>query len=132
MARPWGWALSINWPSRKRGWSVARICAGAARPAIGPIRLSAHRTIFPTQSVIFGSTGSATVAVGAGPMLQDSWTFLANSQSCTISGNPVDFSPGGPIGGLINNANAGQTISITNNINGAVSGVYRSSSSPPK
>jgi hypothetical protein len=38
-------------------------------------------------------------------------------------GNPVDFSPGGPIGGLINNANAGQTISITNNINGAVSGV---------
>jgi hypothetical protein len=38
--------------------------------------------IFPTQSIIFGSTGSETVTVGAGPMLQDSWTFLANSQSC--------------------------------------------------
>ena len=69
------------------------------------------------QSAVFGATGSATVTIGAGPMLPDSWTFNANSQSYTISGNGVDFKLSGPTGGLINNANTGQTITISSNIN---------------
>ncbi|MDH6693340.1 autotransporter-associated beta strand protein [Bradyrhizobium elkanii] len=73
--------------------------------------------ILPTQSAIFDSTGSATVTIGAGPMLLDSWTFTANSQSYTISGNPVNFALTGPSGGLINRANSGQTITISANIN---------------
>ncbi|WP_246667381.1 autotransporter domain-containing protein [Bradyrhizobium macuxiense] len=75
--------------------------------------------IFPTQSAIFGSTGSATVTVGAGPMLPDSWTFTANSQSYTVGGNPVGFALAGPTGGLINRANSDQTITINANINDA-------------
>ena len=73
--------------------------------------------IFPTQSAIFGSAGSATIAIGGGPMLPDSWTFNANSQSYTISGNEVDFSLSGTTGGLINHANTGQTITISTNVN---------------
>ncbi|WP_248114351.1 autotransporter domain-containing protein [Bradyrhizobium sp. 2S1] len=73
--------------------------------------------ILPTQSAIFDSTGSATVTIGPGPMLPDSWTFTANSQSYTISGNPVGFAVTGPSGGLINRANSGQTITISANIN---------------
>ncbi|MBR0897864.1 autotransporter domain-containing protein [Bradyrhizobium tropiciagri] len=75
--------------------------------------------ILPTQSAIFGSTGSATVTVGAGPMFPDSWTFTANSQSYTIGGQPVNFALTGPSGGLINQANSGQTITINANINDA-------------
>lgn len=78
--------------------------------------------IFPTQSAVFGSTGSSTVTIGAGPMLPDSWTFNANSQSFTISGNPVAFSLSGPTGGVINRANTGQTIEISANITDGVGG----------
>jgi autotransporter-associated beta strand protein len=78
--------------------------------------------IFPTQSAIFGTSGSSTVTIGAGPMLPDSWTFTANSQSYTISGNPVDFSRSGSSGGLINNANSTQTITISANINDGIGG----------
>ena len=78
--------------------------------------------IVPGQSAVFGATGSSTITIGGGPMLPDSWTFSANSQSYTISGNPVDFSLSGPTGGLINNANAGQTITISANINDAGGG----------
>src|SRR5262249_13377005 len=73
--------------------------------------------ILPTQSAIFDSTGSATVTLGAGPMFPDPWTFTANSQSYTVNGNPVGFSVAGPTGGLINQANSGQTITINANIN---------------
>ena len=73
--------------------------------------------VFAGQSAIFGATGSSTVVIATGPMLPDSWTFTSNSQSYTISGNPVSFSLQGPTGGLINNANAGQIISIYSNIN---------------
>ncbi|WP_420831787.1 autotransporter domain-containing protein [Bradyrhizobium quebecense] len=73
--------------------------------------------ILPTQSAIFDSTGSATVTIGAGLMLPDSWTFTANSRSYTIGGNPVNFALTGPTGGLINRANNGQTITINANIN---------------
>jgi autotransporter-associated beta strand protein len=78
--------------------------------------------IFATQSAIFGSTGLSTVAIGAGPMMPDSWTFTTNSQAYIISGNAVNFSMSGPTGGLINNANTGQLITISTNINDAAGG----------
>nr|WP_244064782.1 autotransporter domain-containing protein [Bradyrhizobium sp. Ce-3] len=78
--------------------------------------------ILPSQSAIFDSTGSPTVTIG-GPMLPDSWTFTANSQSYTISGNPVIFALTGPSGGLINRANSGQTITISASIHGLAPGV---------
>ncbi|WP_164988378.1 autotransporter outer membrane beta-barrel domain-containing protein [Bradyrhizobium betae] len=56
-------------------------------------------------------------------MSPDSWTFSTNSQSYTISGGAVTFSQAGASGGITNNANAGQTISIANNIGEAVAGV---------
>jgi autotransporter-associated beta strand protein len=149
-----GWALSINWPSRERGWSIALTASAllAAAFSIAPdsaraqsftwggtgstTSTSAYGTatnwsnpptgappVFSTQSAIFGATGSATVTIGAGPMLPDSWTFTSNAQSYTISGNEVDFDVAGATGGLINNANAGQTIAISSNINGSVLGV---------
>ena len=69
------------------------------------------------QAATFSSTGSATVTVTAGPITPDSWTFSANSQSYTISGQAVNFNGAGP--NIVNNANAGQTISISNNMTGA-------------
>lgn len=78
--------------------------------------------LFPTQSALFGATGSSTVTIGAGPMLPDSWIFSTNAQSYTISGNPVQFSLSGPTGGLINNANAGQTITVSANIADSIGG----------
>jgi autotransporter-associated beta strand protein len=67
------------------------------------------------QSAVFGNTGSATVTVTAGPITPDSWTFSANSQSYTVNGQAVNFNATG----LTNNASAGQTISISNNLGGA-------------
>ena len=75
------------------------------------------------KAAIFDATGSPTVGVTAGPIAPNSWTFNANSQSYTISGADVSFSLAGPTGGIINNANAGQTITISNNIGESVAGV---------
>jgi uncharacterized protein with beta-barrel porin domain len=75
------------------------------------------------QTAIFGNTGSATVMVTTFPTAPDSWTFNANAQSYTISGVSADFSLAGPTGGVINNANAGQTITISNIIHESVAGV---------
>ncbi len=58
-----------------------------------------------------------------GSVSPDSWTFSANSQSYTISGGAVTFSQVGASGGITNNASAGQTISIANNLGEAVAGV---------
>jgi autotransporter-associated beta strand protein len=66
------------------------------------------------QSAAFDATGSASVVVTAGPITPDSWTFNANSQSYTISGQAINFNATG----LSNNASAGQTISISNNLGG--------------
>ncbi|WP_245334878.1 autotransporter domain-containing protein [Bradyrhizobium mercantei] len=55
-------------------------------------------------------------------MLPGSWTFTANSQSYTINGNPVGFSVSGPAGGLINQANNGQTITINANLTNGIGG----------
>ena len=74
------------------------------------------------QSASFTNTGSASVTVTAGPT-PDSWTFTTNAQSYTISGAGVNFSVAGATGGIINNANAGQTITISNNIGETVAGV---------
>ena len=79
---------------------------------------------YPTSSAVFGATmGNTTIAVPVPPMLPDSWTFTSNAAAYTINGNEVDFGVAGPTGGLINNANAGQIITINTNINGSVSGV---------
>jgi autotransporter-associated beta strand protein len=76
------------------------------------------------STATFGATtGSSTVTVGAGPMLPGAWLFSADAASYTIGNNEVDFSVAGPTGGLIDNANAGQTITISTNINGSVLGV---------
>ncbi|HEV7407128.1 MAG TPA: autotransporter-associated beta strand repeat-containing protein [Bradyrhizobium sp.] len=71
------------------------------------------------QSAIFDTTGKPTINVNAGAIAPDSWTFNANSQSYTITGAAVNFSA---TGGLFNNANAGQTISIANNLGESAAG----------
>ena len=75
--------------------------------------------IGPGQSAVFDTTGTATVNVSAGPIAPDSWTFSAASQSYFISGANVNFSLAGASGGIIDNANAGQSIEILNNIGGS-------------
>jgi autotransporter-associated beta strand protein len=70
------------------------------------------------QAAIFANTGNATVTVTAGPVAPDAWTFTANSQSYSVTGQAVNFSLAGLTGGIINNASAGQAISIANNIGG--------------
>jgi fibronectin-binding autotransporter adhesin len=71
------------------------------------------------QSAIFDTTGKSTINVNAGAIAPDSWTFNANSQSYTIGGAAVNFSA---TGGLFNTANAGQTISIDNNLGESAAG----------
>jgi autotransporter-associated beta strand protein len=70
------------------------------------------------QSAIFDTTGSTTINVSS-PVAPDSWTFNSNSQGYTIGGSAVSFGLAGASGGIINNANSGQTIAISNNIGGA-------------
>jgi autotransporter-associated beta strand protein len=65
-------------------------------------------------SAVFANTGQNTVNVGA--ITTDSWTFATNAQSYAISGLAVTFNTNA---GLIDNANAGQSISIANSLNGA-------------
>jgi autotransporter-associated beta strand protein len=83
----------------------------------------------PTQSAIFGANGSSTVVVDLLHLpvpfffQPDSWTFSATAQSVySISGDAIGFNVAGPTGGIINNANAGQTITIANNINDGFNG----------
>ena len=45
------------------------------------------------QAAVFDNTGSSTVAVTAGPITPDSWTFNATAQSYTISGAAVNSTP---------------------------------------
>jgi autotransporter-associated beta strand protein len=69
------------------------------------------------QAAIFSSTGKTSVFVSAGPITPNSWTFDATSQSYTITGHAVNFNGAGP--NLVNNASAGQAISISNIMNGS-------------
>ena len=71
------------------------------------------------QSAIFDATGSTGVTVTSGPIAPNSWTFNANSQAFVISGAPVNFGLAGAGGGVIDNANSGQSIEILNNIGGS-------------
>jgi autotransporter-associated beta strand protein len=76
------------------------------------------------QTAYFDSTGSSTVDVTAGPIAPNSWTFLANAQSYSVSGADVNFSSAAIVfGGVFDNATFGQTISISNNIGESVPGV---------
>ena len=75
------------------------------------------------QAAIFGATGNSTVVVTAGPIRPSSWTFGANAQSYTVGGSVLNFSQAGSAGGIIDNANSGQTISISNNIIEFITGV---------
>ncbi|WP_334518346.1 autotransporter outer membrane beta-barrel domain-containing protein [Bradyrhizobium sp. AZCC 2230] len=75
------------------------------------------------QSAVFGATGSSTVTVTAGPITPDAWTFNSSSQNYTISGAAVNFGVAGVTGGIINNAGAGKTITIADNIGESVAGV---------
>jgi uncharacterized protein with beta-barrel porin domain len=60
-----------------------------------------------------GGTASTSVSVTA-PVVPDAWTFLANSQSYAVTGSTV------AVGQISNLANAGQAISIANNMTGGV------------
>ena len=75
------------------------------------------------RMAVFDASGSSTVNVTSGSIAPDSWTFNSGAQSYTISGGAVNFSLAGPFGGIIDNANAGQTVSIANNIGESVAGV---------
>lgn len=75
------------------------------------------------HSAVFDTSGSTTVNVTSGSVAPNSWTFNAGAQSYTISGGAVNFSLAGPLGGVIDKANAGQTISIASNIGESVAGV---------
>ena len=83
--------------------------------------------IGPGQSAVFDATGNASVVVVGLPLIKcicvfpDTWTFNAASQSFTITGNGVNFNfddASSGVLGIINNANANQTISIDNKIRG--------------
>jgi len=80
--------------------------------------------IGPGQLAVFDTgPASTTINVTGSSIAPDSWTFNAGAQSYTISGGAVNFSLAGPLGGIIDNANVGQTISIANNIGESVAGV---------
>jgi autotransporter-associated beta strand protein len=79
--------------------------------------------VAPGQQAVFDAGGSPTVNVTSSAIAPDSWTFNTNAQSYTTSGGAVNFSRAGSLGGLIDNASAGQTITIQNNIGESVAGV---------
>lgn len=75
------------------------------------------------QQAVFDNAGSTTVNVTSSAIAPNSWTFNSGAQSYTISGGAVNFSAAGPTGGIIDNANALQTITIQNNIGESTPGV---------
>jgi len=77
------------------------------------------------QSAVFDAAGSGTVNATGGAILANSWTFNATSQSYAITGSDVNFSVAGAGGGIINNAGAGRTISISNNIGDGAGGAVQ-------
>jgi autotransporter-associated beta strand protein len=75
------------------------------------------------RMAVFDASGSTTVNVTSSSIAPDSWTFNSGAQSYTVSGGAVNFSLAGPFGGIIDNANSGQTITIANNIGESTAGV---------
>src|SRR5260221_12500579 len=104
-------AQSFTWNGSV--WSVYNV-GGNWTPTTAPVAAG--------QSAIFGPT-AASVDVIAGPITPSSWTFTTNAGFYSISGAAVNFSLPGSGGGIINNANTDQTISINNNIAESVAGV---------
>ena len=66
------------------------------------------------KSAVFNSAGSSTVVVTSGAITVDTWVFNPTAQSYSISGGNVRFDVNGAA--LINQANTGQTISISNSL----------------
>ena len=89
---------ATNW-SEATNWSDP--------PGVAPISAG--------TSAVFANSGPGTVNVSAA-VSPNSWTFATNAQSYTITGANVTFNTGT---GLIDNANAGQSISIDNSLGGA-------------
>jgi autotransporter-associated beta strand protein len=109
-AQSFTWGGATTTPDYNLGTNWANPPAGAPPVTTG-------------QSAIFDATGAASVVVTGGPVAPDSWTFNSASQSYAVSGTAVTFSLAGSGGGIINNANSGQTVSISNNIGESVAGV---------
>ena len=70
--------------------------------------------VSPGTSALFANSGQATVNVSSS-VDPNSWTFATNAQFYTITGSPVTFNTSA---GLIDNANASQSITIGNSISG--------------
>jgi autotransporter-associated beta strand protein len=68
----------------------------------------------PGTSATFANSGQSTVNVSTA-VNPDSWTFAPNAQSYSITGSAVTFNTSA---GLVDNANASQSISIANSLNG--------------
>jgi autotransporter-associated beta strand protein len=72
----------------------------------------------------FDSTGSSSVNITGGSIAPDFFNFTVPSQSYTFTGADIKFSSAVPVfGGIFDNADLGQTISIANNIGESVAGV---------
>ena len=78
----------------------------------------------PGQSAVFDTGAPSTIVnVTSTSIAPNSWTFNSTAQSYAVSGGAVNFSLAGPLGGIIDNADAGQTITISNNIGESTPGV---------
>jgi autotransporter-associated beta strand protein len=117
-------AQSFNWGGTGSTTTTSDYFAATnwSNPAAAP-------PYVPGQSAIFAGPGFGSMTVTVTPnltfpfMFASSWTFTSDAQSYTINGTAdLDFSMAGPTGGLINNANTGQTITINNNINDGLGG----------
>ncbi|MBN8938351.1 MAG: autotransporter domain-containing protein [Rhizobiales bacterium] len=77
-----------------------------------PTNWSGGATPHSGAAIEFGATGSQAVTLPAGHVsFPSTLTFAANAQSFTMSGGTIDWFYSG--GGIINNANAGQVITIS-------------------
>ena len=76
------------------------------------------------KGAYFDSTGSSSVNITGGSIAPDFFNFTVPSQSYAFSGADIKFSSAAAVfGGIFDNANLGQTISIANNIGESVAGV---------
>lgn len=144
------WGVRFQLPSRVRGDLRRRVTALAAGMALAVASLAvvtpsqaqstwvggvsndynlpgnwtpATAPVGVGQSAIFGPTATTPLDVSAGPITPSSWTFTSNASFYSIFDRAVNFSLAGPTGGIISNANTGQTIAIGNSIGESVAGV---------
>lgn len=112
-------AQSYTWagPGYTTNTFIYNVGGGWGNPPTGAPPVAAG------QAAIFDATGPTNFVVSPGPITPDSWTFNAASQSYVIDGVAVQFSLAGASGGIIDKANSGQTIAISNSIGEVVAGV---------